>query len=71
MARKYGGTGLGLAISRRLSEMMNGRIWAESEPGKGSAFFFTIRVEAANAEKKQRIYLGISPFERPPHADCG
>jgi Signal transduction histidine kinase len=32
--RRYGGTGLGLAISKRLSELMGGRIWAESEPGK-------------------------------------
>jgi signal transduction histidine kinase/CheY-like chemotaxis protein len=39
--RKYGGTGLGLTISRSLSEMMGGRIWVESEEGKGSKFCFT------------------------------
>jgi signal transduction histidine kinase len=45
--RKYGGTGLGLAISRKLVEMMGGKIWAQSESGRGSAFHFTIIAEAA------------------------
>ncbi len=41
-SRKTGGSGLGLSICRRLIEMHGGRIWLESEPGKGSAFIFTL-----------------------------
>ena len=49
-ARKYGGTGLGLSISKNIVEMLGGKIWIESEFGKGSTFSFTILAQRGSDE---------------------
>ena len=51
ISRRFGGTGLGLAISRSIIEMMGGKIWVESEPGKGSKFSFTLKMQRGEMKR--------------------
>ena len=60
--RRYGGTGLGLAISRRLTELMGGRLWVESQRDQGSTFHFTMATQASLAPMPAALHA-----DKPAH----
>ncbi len=54
--RRYGGTGLGLSICRRIAKLMKGKVWAESEPGKGNLFHFTAWLDKSENRHHKAIH---------------
>ena len=59
-SREYGGTGLGLVISKRIVELMGGRIWAESELGRGARFIFTVKARRGSKSSRSHLLPGVN-----------
>ena len=60
ISREYGGTGLGLVISKRIIELMGGKIWVESELGKGAMFVFTVKTTRGHRSPQSLLAPGVN-----------
>jgi CheY-like chemotaxis protein len=63
ITREFGGTGLGLSISKHIIELMGGRIWVESETGKGSKFIFTVKAERGKKNSTSMLAPGTEGLD--------
>jgi len=59
-SREYGGTGLGLVISKSIVELMDGRIWVESELGEGATFIFTVKMQRGQKKPHSLLTTGVN-----------
>ena len=68
ISRQFGGAGLGLAISRQLTELMGGKLWAESVPGEGSCFHLELELDVVDAPDTGQTAAGEVEDDRSPRA---
>ena len=71
ISREYGGTGLGLAITKNIVELMNGRIWVESEINEGAMFVVVVKVLNSSKRDEPEVLVDDNPDEQDDCVFCG